>query len=192
MYCFKSQNMLHAVAADKKIYHSPEAEFMNVQFRWGFWAWSWEFLDSRFRFRKQFLHYKPVSNRFCSNPLVDVTVNSKYDNSFVPVTSKNSASVHKLHTLDSVIHVQKQQISSVLSCHSVVWKIRPENSYTICDRLPTWKQNLNVMKYAFCNQIFFFQVTLYEAQEASCSLYCSTWMHIFKMSSLKCLIKVVQ
>ncbi len=25
----------------------PEAEFMNVQFRWGFWAWSWEFSDLR-------------------------------------------------------------------------------------------------------------------------------------------------
>ncbi len=25
-----------------------EAEFMNIQFRWGFWAWSWEFSDLRF------------------------------------------------------------------------------------------------------------------------------------------------
>ncbi len=27
---------------------TPEAEFMNVQFRWGFWAYSWDFSDLRF------------------------------------------------------------------------------------------------------------------------------------------------
>jgi hypothetical protein len=26
----------------------PEAEFMNVQFHWSFWAWSWEFSHMRF------------------------------------------------------------------------------------------------------------------------------------------------
>jgi hypothetical protein len=51
----------------------------------------------------QCLHYNPVSNHFCSGggggvkPLVDVTVNSKEENSyyFVPITSKNSASGNK-------------------------------------------------------------------------------------------------
>ncbi len=51
-------------------------------------------------FRLQCLHYKPVSNHFCSkgegeeNPLLEVTVNSKKENSFVPITSKNSAIGH--------------------------------------------------------------------------------------------------
>jgi hypothetical protein len=42
----------------------PETEFMNVQLRWGFWAQSWEF--QTWGFRIQCLHYKLVSNHFCS------------------------------------------------------------------------------------------------------------------------------
>ncbi len=33
------------------MYISAEAEFMNVQFRWGFWALSWEFSDIRTSFK---------------------------------------------------------------------------------------------------------------------------------------------
>ncbi len=60
-------------------------EFMNVQYHWGFW----DNLESSQTcgFLIQCLHYKPVPTHFCcgvgegQNPLVEVTVNSKEQNS---------------------------------------------------------------------------------------------------------------
>jgi hypothetical protein len=45
----------------------PEAEFMNIQFHWGFWVKSWEISDWIWGggLRIQCLHYKPISNHFC-------------------------------------------------------------------------------------------------------------------------------
>ncbi len=61
---------------------------------------SWWVLRIEVCFRIQCLHYNPVSNHFCTgggDPFVEVTVNSKEENSyltiFVLITSKNSASV---------------------------------------------------------------------------------------------------
>jgi hypothetical protein len=78
----------------------PEAEFMNVQFRWGVWAQFWEFSDLKFpdtMFALQ-MSFKPFSlggGGGGQNLLVDVTLNSKEENkAFVPLTSTNSASVH--------------------------------------------------------------------------------------------------
>ncbi len=66
----------------------PEAEFMNIQFRSGLWAKSWEF--SYLRIPLLYLQYKLVSNHFCSRgggvksvSTVKVTVNSKEEKSQV-------------------------------------------------------------------------------------------------------------
>ncbi len=89
----------------------PEAEFMNEQYRWGFWASSWEFSDLRFLFRflknqmegvMVFISFPPfsftidrnwtvekvkgcVSLRKCKSQgkAVEVTANSKEENSYV-------------------------------------------------------------------------------------------------------------
>ncbi len=71
-----------------------EAEFMNVQFRWGFWAYSLEFSDLRFSVYKVYI----LPNHFCSR-IKSVgrsdwkIARRKTLKTFVPITSKNSASV---------------------------------------------------------------------------------------------------
>ncbi len=59
----------------------PEAEFMNVQFGWGFCAYSWEFSGHEISVYNAYIT-KPVSNYFCSSI-------NRGDPIF---TSKNSAS----------------------------------------------------------------------------------------------------
>ncbi len=61
-----------------------KADFINVQFRWGFWAQSWEFSGGGGGGEKI--------------PSVEVTVKNKEEKSyaFVPMTSKNSASIVKV------------------------------------------------------------------------------------------------
>ncbi len=63
----------------------PEAEFINVQFCWSFWAESWEYLGLRLPYEmftiqtsfKQLL----LTEGGGVNPLVEVTENSKKENS---------------------------------------------------------------------------------------------------------------
>ncbi len=70
-----------------------EAEFMNVQFRWGFGAKSWEFSD----LLTLQTSLKPLLLGEGGDSFVEVTSNSKEETfkTFVPITSKNSASVRR-------------------------------------------------------------------------------------------------
>jgi hypothetical protein len=83
------------------LYLRPKAEFMNVQFRWGFWASSWKVLRRGVSACIQCMQCKSASNHFfCwgwggGNPLVEVTVNIK-EKTFVSFTSKNSAPAHSM------------------------------------------------------------------------------------------------
>ncbi len=64
----------------------PEAEFMIGQFRWGFCAQSWEFSDLRFPCTIIILQigFEPLffAQGGGGNPLVEVTVNNKEENSW--------------------------------------------------------------------------------------------------------------
>ncbi len=83
---------------------SPEAEFMNAQFRWGFWKKSGHKLESshdlKFPNTKFTLHYKPVLNYYpyCSkggggrDKLLEVTLNKNFK-FFFPIYSNKSATV---------------------------------------------------------------------------------------------------
>ncbi len=64
-----------------------EAEFMNVKFRWGFWAYFWEFSGLRFpytmfTYTSQFqTSFAQGGGREGGNSLVELTENSKEENS---------------------------------------------------------------------------------------------------------------
>jgi hypothetical protein len=58
----------------------------ELQFRWGIWAWSWQFLDLRFLYNINFTNFN-FTNHFCSGG-----GGSKTLKTFVLITSKNSAS----------------------------------------------------------------------------------------------------
>ncbi len=72
----------------------PEAEFMTIQFLWGFWAYSWEFWELKFpctftMFHTTFAH---KGGEVKSIKRWRWIARRKTLKTFVPITSKNSAS----------------------------------------------------------------------------------------------------